>query len=355
MVNRTEAMNRPSLAGGNRRGLLFRICDDAPVDAKSKTVVLGALLVFVNVAAWTWALISFRDYPLLLGTASLAYTLGLRHAVDPDHIAAVDNVTRKLMQEAKRPIAVGLFFALGHSTVVIAASLLVALSVGMLGARIEGFTETGGIIGTGVSATFLLVIALVNTVILVSVYRAFRRARRGDHPTDEQLDDLLRGRGFIARMLRSAFAVITRSWQMYPLGLLFGLGFDTASEISLLGISAAQGSAGLPVWSILVFPALFTAGMSLVDTADGIIMVQAYGWAFQQPVRKLYYNLMMTLISIIVALLVGGIEVLSLMVDKLQLQGPLWDVVGELSEKFGLLGILIVGLFVVAWCLSIFV
>ena len=142
---------------------------------------------------------------------------------------------------------------------------------------------------------------------------------------------------------------------MYPLGLLFGLGFDTASEISLLGISAAQGSAGLPVWSILVFPALFTAGMSLVDTADGIIMVQAYGWAFQQPVRKLYYNLTMTLISIMVALLVGGIEALSLIVDKLQLQGPLWDVVGELSEKFGLLGILIVGLFVVAWCLSIFV
>jgi nickel/cobalt transporter (NiCoT) family protein len=355
VVNRPEAMNRPSLTGGNRRGLLFRICDDAPTDAKSKTVVLGALLVFVNVAAWTWALISLRDYPLLLGTASLAYTLGLRHAVDPDHIAAIDNVTRKLMQEAKRPIAVGLFFALGHSTVVIAASLLVALSVGMLGAGIEGFKDIGGIIGTGVSATFLLVIALVNTVILVSVYRAFRRARRGDHPTDEQLDDLLRGRGFIARMLRSAFAVITRSWQMYPLGLLFGLGFDTASEISLLGISAAQGSAGLPVWSILVFPALFTAGMSLVDTADGIIMVQAYGWAFQQPVRKLYYNLTMTLISIIVALLVGGIEALSLIVDKLQLQGPLWDVVGELSEKSGLLGILIVGLFVVAWCLSIFV
>jgi nickel/cobalt transporter (NiCoT) family protein len=240
------------------------------------------------------------------------------------------------------------------STVVIAASLLVALSVGMLEAS-EGFEDIGGIIGTGVSATFLLVIALVNTVILVSVYRAFRRARRGDHPTEEQLDDLLRGRGFIARMLRSAFAVITRSWQMYPLGLLFGLGFDTASEISLLGISAAQGSAGLPVWSILVFPALFTAGMSLVDTADGIIMVQAYGWAFQQPVRKLYYNLIMTLISIIVALLVGGIEALSLIVHKLQLQGSLWDLVGELTQKSGLLGVLIVGLFVVAWCLSIFV
>jgi nickel/cobalt transporter (NiCoT) family protein len=354
VVNRPEAMNRPSLTGGCRRGLLFRICDDVPVDAKSKAVVLGALLVFVNVAAWTWALINFRDYPLLLGTASLAYTLGLRHAVDPDHIAAIDNVTRKLMQEAKRPIAVGLFFALGHSTVVIAASLLVALSVGMLEAS-EGFEDIGGIIGTGVSATFLLVIALVNTVILVSVYRAFRRARRGDHPTEEQLDDLLRGRGFIARMLRSAFAVITRSWQMYPLGLLFGLGFDTASEISLLGISAAQGSAGLPVWSILVFPALFTAGMSLVDTADGIIMVQAYGWAFQQPVRKLYYNLIMTLISIIVALLVGGIEALSLIVHKLQLQGSLWDLVGELTQKSGLLGVLIVGLFVVAWCLSIFV
>ncbi|WP_426442730.1 HoxN/HupN/NixA family nickel/cobalt transporter [Bradyrhizobium genosp. P] len=341
--------------GSSERALPLRIFDDEPAEAKGKAYLLGALLVLVNVAVWLWAYVSFREHPLLLGTASLAYTLGLRHAVDPDHIAAIDNVTRKLMQDGRRPVTVGLFFALGHSTVVIAASLLVALSVGMLEARFEGFRAFGGVIGTGVSAAFLLVIALVNTVILISVYRAFQAVRRGNDVTEHELHDLLQQRGFLARMLRSLFAVITKSWQMYPLGLLFGLGFDTASEIGLLGISAAQGSAGLPVWAILVFPALFTAGMSLIDTADGIMMVQAYGWAFAQPVRKLYYNLTMTLISIIVALLIGGIEALGLIASKLELQGPFWDFIGKVSDDFGLLGYLIVGVFIAAWLISMLV
>lgn len=335
--------------------MLLRAFDDQPADARAKAIVLGALLVLANLIVWIWALVSLRDYPLLLGTASLAYTLGLRHAVDPDHIAAIDNVTRKLMQEGRRPVAVGLFFAMGHSTVVIIASLLVALSVGALEARFEGFKEYGGLIGTGISAAFLLVIALINTAILISVYRAFQASRRGEPVIDEELNDLLQQRGLLARMLRSLFAVITRSWQMYPLGLLFGLGFDTASEIGLLGIAAAQGSAGLPVWAILVFPALFTAGMSLIDTADGIIMVQAYGWAFRQPVRKLYYNLTMTLISIVVALLIGGVEALGLIADKLDLRGPFWDVIGKISDDFGVLGYLIVGVFVAAWLISVLV
>lgn len=349
-------MTEQFVAGADeRRPLAFRVFDDAPADARTKSYLLGALLILVNVAVWLWAYLSFRDYPLLLGTASLAYTLGLRHAVDPDHIAAIDNVTRKLMQEGKRPVAVGMFFALGHSTVVVAASLLVALSVGALEARFEGFKEYGGVIGTGVSAAFLLLIALINTMILISVYRAFQASRRGDHVTEEELQNVLNQRGFLARMLRSLFALITRSWQMYPLGFLFGLGFDTASEIGLLGIAAAQGSAGLPVWSILVFPALFTAGMSLIDTADGIIMVQAYGWAFRQPVRKLYYNLTMTLISIVVALLIGGIEALGLIAGKLDLHGPFWDLVGRISDDFSLLGYLIVGVFIAAWLISMLV
>lgn len=335
--------------------MLLRAFDDQPADARAKAIVLGALLVLANLIVWIWALVSLRDYPLLLGTASLAYTLGLRHAVDPDHIAAIDNVTRKLMQEGRRPVAVGLFFAMGHSTVVIIASLLVALSVGALEARFEGFKEYGGLIGTGISAAFLLVIALINTAILISVTRAFQASRRGEPVIDEELNELLQQRGLLARMLRSLFAVITRSWQMYPLGLLFGLGFDTASEIGLLGIAAAQGSAGLPVWAILVFPALFTAGMSLIDTADGIIMVQAYGWAFRQPVRKLYYNLTMTLISIVVALLIGGVEALGLIADKLDLRGPFWDVIGKISDDFGVLGYLIVGVFVAAWLISVLV
>ncbi|WP_407170078.1 HoxN/HupN/NixA family nickel/cobalt transporter [Bradyrhizobium sp. ORS 111] len=343
------------MTGDGGRALILGLFDDEAADAKAKAYCLGALLILVNVAVWLWAYLSFRDYPLLLGTASLAYTLGLRHAVDPDHIAAIDNVTRKLMQDGKRPLAVGLFFAMGHSTVVIAASLLVAVSVGALEARFEGFKAFGGVIGTGVSAVFLLVIALINTMILISVYRAFQASRRGDHATEQELRELLQQRGFFARMLRSLFALITRSWQMYPLGFLFGLGFDTASEIGLIGISAAQGSAGLPVWSILVFPALFTAGMSLIDTADGIIMVQAYGWAFRQPVRKLYYNLTMTLISIIVALLIGGIEALGLIASKLDLQGPFWELVGKISDDFSLLGYLIVAVFIAAWLISVLV
>jgi nickel/cobalt transporter (NiCoT) family protein len=334
---------------------LPEIFDDEPGALKAKTAFLYIVLVSANVLAWLWALVAFRDQPLLLGTASLAYTFGLRHAVDPDHIAAIDNVTRKLMQEGKRPISVGFFFALGHSTVVVIASLLVALSVGALEANFAWFKTIGGVIGTGVSATFLLVIALINALILISVYRAFAGLRRGERVTDEALHQLLSGRGLLSRLLRSLFNVIRRSWHMYPLGFLFGLGFDTASEVGLLGISAAQGSAGLPTASLLIFPALFTAGMSLIDTTDGVLMVQTYGWAFIKPVRKLYYNLTMTLISIVVALLIGGIEALGLLADRLGLEGGFWDVVDRMNEGFGLLGYLIIGVFVAGWIISVLV
>jgi nickel/cobalt transporter (NiCoT) family protein len=334
---------------------LAEIFDDKPGALNAKTAFLYAVLVSANVLAWLWAFIAFRDQPLLLGTASLAYTFGLRHAVDPDHIAAIDNVTRKLMQEGKRPISVGFFFALGHSTVVIVASLLVALSVGALESNFAWFKSVGGLIGTGVSATFLLVIALINALILISVYRAFTALRRGEQVTDEALHALLSGRGLLSRILRSVFGIVARSWHMYPLGLLFGLGFDTASEVGLLGISAAQGSAGLPAWSLLILPALFTAGMSLVDTTDGVLMVQTYGWAFIKPVRKLYYNLTMTLISIVVALLIGGLEALGLLADKLGLEGSFWNLVDQANESFGLLGYLIVGIFAAGWIISVLI
>jgi high-affinity nickel-transport protein len=332
-----------------------RVFDDEPGALKAKTALLYVVLVSANVLAWLWALVQFHDRPVLLGTASLAYTFGLRHAVDPDHIAAIDNVTRKLMQEGKRPISAGFFFALGHSTVVILASLLIALSVGALEANFAWFKEVGGVIGTGVSAAFLLAIALINALILISVYRAFAALRRGERVTEEALHDLLSRRGFFSRILRSLFGVITKSWHMYPLGFLFGLGFDTASEIGLLGISAAQGSAGLPIWSILVFPALFTAGMSLIDTTDGVLMVQAYGWAFIKPVRKLYYNLTMTLISIVVALLIGGLEVLGLLANKLALEGGFWDFVDQVNDSFGVLGYLIIGVFIAGWIISVLI
>jgi nickel/cobalt transporter (NiCoT) family protein len=336
-------------------GLILRLFDDEPIGTQAKTGALYVILVLANALCWLWALVQFRDYPLLLGTASLAYTFGLRHAVDPDHIAAIDNVTRKLMQSGKRPIAAGFFFALGHSTVVIVASILLTLSVGALEVSFAGFKEIGGVIGTGISAAFLLIIALINTIILVSVYRTFAAVRRGEQMVEEDLHKLLDGRGVLARMVRSLFGLITRSWHMYPLGLLFGLGFDTATEVGVLGISAAQGSAGLPIWSILVFPALFAAGMSLIDTTDSVMMVQAYGWAFLRPVRKLYYNLTMTFISIVVALLIGGLEIMGLAADKLGFEGPFWKLVDRVNENFGVIGYLVVAVFLSGWLISILV
>src|ERR1700733_10960902 len=329
--------------------------DDEPAGLRGKTIAVYAILIVINALAWLWALVEFRDYPVLLGTASLAYTFGLRHGVDPDHIAAIDNVTRKLMQEGKRPLHAGFFFALGHSTVVVIASVFVALSVAALQAKFEGFKEIGSVIGTSVSALFLLGISLANIAILVSVYRVFAAVKRGDRLIEDDLHDLLAQRGLLGRMLRSLFGIMTRSWHMYPLGFLFGLGFDTASEVGLLGISAAQGSAGLPIWSLLIFPALFTAGMSLVDTTDGVLMVQTYGWAFIKPVRKLYYNLTMTLISIVVALLIGGAEALGLLANKLGLEGRFWDLVDQVNASFGLLGYLIVGVFATGWVLSVLI
>src|SRR6202012_5922413 len=332
---------------------ITQLVGDEPVHLRAKTIGIYVVLLIINALAWVWAFVEFRNHPVLLGTASLAYTFGLRHGVDPDHIAAIDNVTRKLMQERKRPLFAGFFFALGHSTVVVIASLLVALSMAVLQAKFDGFKEIGGVIGTTVSALFLFGISLANIAILVSVYRAFLAVRRGERLIDEDLQRVLAQRGLIGRLLRSFFGIIGRSWHMYPLGLLFGLGFDTASEVGMLGISARQASAGLSVWSILVFPALFTAAMSLVDTTDGVLMVNAYGWAFVKPIRKLYYNLTITLVSIVVALLIGSVEALGLLGDKLGLAGGFWDFIGALNDNFGALGYLIVGIFAVSWLVSV--
>lgn len=336
-------------------GMISRLFDDGADDLRSRTIAIYAILVPANLLAWLWALVAFRDHPVLLGTALLAYTFGLRHAVDADHIAAIDNVTRKLMQSGKRPLSVGLFFSLGHSTVVIVASVFVALAVAALQSKFAGFREVGGLIGTSVSAFFLLAVALANIVILVSVFRLFAAVKRGEHFIEEDLNVLLSQRGLIGRLLRSLFAIISKSWHMYPLGILFGLGFDTATEIALLGISAAQGSQGMSIWSILVFPALFTAGMSLVDTTDGVLMVRAYGWAFVKPIRKLYYNMTITLVSVIVALVIGGVEALGLIGSKLGLEGRFWNFIGQLNENFGSLGYLIIGIFLLSWMISVLV
>lgn len=320
---------------------------------RARVIFVYALLLAFNLAVWLWALTVFHAYPVLLGTAFLAYSFGLRHAVDADHIAAIDNVTRKLMQEGKRPVGVGLMFSLGHSTIVVLGSVLLAVSARAFTGHFESIRAVGGVIGTLISALFLCGIAAVNLIVLRSVYRVFVRVRRGEPYVEEDLNLLMAGSGFFARLFRPLFAAIRNSWHMYPLGVLFGLGFDTATEVGLLAISATEASKGLPLWSILVFPALFAAGMSLIDTTDNVLMLGAYSWAFIKPVRKLYYNMTITCVSILVAFAIGGIELLGLFSGMLHAGGKFWNLVDEVNAHFGMIGYLIIGLFVASWAVSV--
>lgn len=328
--------------------------DQAP-ELRLPLIGLYGLLIAANLGAWIWAWVVFGNRPLLMSTALLAYTLGVRHAVDADHIAAIDNVTRKLMQEGKRPISVGFFFATGHSAVVALAAAAIAATTTILTDRFEAFKDVGGIIGTLVSALFLFVIASANLVILRGIWRTFRHVRAGGRYTDEDFDLLLNNRGLLARLFRPMFRLVHRSWHMFPLGFLFGLGFSTATEVTLLGLSATEVANGVSIWAIMVFPALFAAGMSLLDTTDGVLMLGAYNWAFVKPMRKLYYNLTITFVSVVIALLIGGIEVLGLLGEQLSLSGWFWDGVAALNDNFNNLGFLIIGVFILAWIGSLIV
>jgi high-affinity nickel-transport protein len=321
---------------------------------RGRIVAIYGILIFANVSAWAWAFAEFGHQPVLIGTAVLAYSLGLRHAIDADHIAAIDNVTRKLMQDRKRPVAVGFFFALGHSTVVVFASLAVALTANTLSDKLASYREIGGIVGTSASALFLFLIAIANLIVLRGVYRTIRLVERGDSVTEEDIDALLQQRGWLARLFRPLFRFVSQSWHLYPLGLLFALGFETASEISLFGLSA-QASNAVSSWSLLIFPALFAAGMTLVDTTDGVLMLGAYGWAYRNPMRKLFYNLTITSVSVLVAVVVGGVETLGLIADQFHLQGVFWNAISDLNDNFGALGYGIVALFVVSWGISFLV
>jgi high-affinity nickel-transport protein len=318
-----------------------------------RVVTLYAALIAFNATAWLWAFLAFRGQPLLLGTCVLCYSLALRHAVDADHIAAIDNVTRKLMQADRRPIAVGLMFSLGHSTIVVLVSAGIAVTSTMLKGHLSVLREMGDVIGTLVSTGFLFAIALMNLYVLRSVVRAFRHMRRGEMPTTGDVDLLLAGRGWSTRVFGPLFRLVTKNSHIYLLGFLFGLGFDTATEVGLFGISAASAGHGMPIWTVMVFPVLFTAGMTLIDTTDNILMLGAYGWAFVKPVRKLYYNLTMTTLSVLVALLVGSIEALTLIADRLRPSGWFWDGLSRLNDHFGMLGYLIVGVFAGGWLLSV--
>ncbi len=314
--------------------------------------MLLAGLVVANLVAWAFAFMLFADRPVVMGTALLAWAFGLRHAVDADHIAAIDNVVRKLMHLGQMPRTVGLYFSLGHSTVVVAGTILLALAVVHLNG--EGLVRSvGGVIGTSVSSAFLLLIAAVNLVIFIDLWRTFRAARaRGSRALDG-VETLLSGGGLLARLLGPMFRTVSRSWHMYPLGLLFGLGFDTATEIGLLSISAAEASRGMSILNVLVFPALFTAAMALVDTADSALMVSAYRWAFSDPLRKLWYNLTITGASVVVAIFIGGVEALGLIGERLGLAGRLWDVVAALNASLADFGFIVIGLFVAAWLVSV--
>ncbi|WP_051229117.1 HoxN/HupN/NixA family nickel/cobalt transporter [Paludibacterium yongneupense] len=331
------------------------IFSDGGGELRHKVIGIYAILIILNLAVWLWAVTAFHAHPVLLGTALMAYSFGLRHAVDADHIAAIDNATRKLMQTGKRPVSIGLMFSLGHSSIVIAMTAAIAATELALKDHFAAFKSFGAFAGTLTSSLFLLAIALMNLVSLIGIVAAFRRLRAGEDYREDDFDMLLGKGGLLARLFRPMFALITRSWHMYPLGLLFGLGFDTATEIGLMGISASSAAQGMPVWDIMLFPLLFTAGMTLIDTTDSIMMLGAYGWAFIKPVRKIYYNITITSLSIVMALVVGGIEGLGLIGDRLELKGAFWDVIGTLNAHFGAIGYAIIALFVASWALSFLV
>ncbi len=335
-------------------GIVSTVLNEGGADLRRRLIAVYAVLIGGNILIWLWALVVLGDRPLLLGTALLAYTFGLRHAVDADHIAAIDNVTRKLMQQGQRPVGVGFFFSLGHSAIVVLMSIGVAFAASALTSRFDSMKEVGGVISTIASASFLFAIAFINILVLISVYRTFQAVKRGEPFAEEDFDILLNKRGFLSRIFRPLFKLVTKSWHMFAIGFLFGLGFDTATEVALFGISSAQAANGMSLATIMVFPLLFTAGMTLIDTTDGVLMLGAYGWAFTRPIRKLYYNMTITAVSVVVALVVGGLETLNLIGDQLGLTdgGGFWGAIGTLNDNFGMLGYLIVGIFVVAWLIS---
>jgi len=334
------------------RNRLARIIGTVSPEVRRRVIALYLFLFLANIVVWALAIWMFSGSAFLIGTAVIAYALGLRHAVDADHIAAIDNVTRKLMQDGKMPVAVGFHFSMGHSTVVVLASLLIALTATSIHNNYPELQQLGSIAGTVVSAGFLFLIALLNMVVLRDLFRTFRKVKRGGAYDKKTLDDMLGKRGLFSRLFRPLYKMINRSWHMYPLGFLFGLGFDTATEIGILGIAAVEAANGLSIWSIMIYPALFAAGMSLIDTTDGVLMLAAYGWAYVQPVRKLYYNVTITFVSVLVALLVGGIEVFAVLAGKLQLRGWFWNAIEQLSDDFEMMGYLIITIFLISWIAS---
>ncbi|MCP4180430.1 MAG: HoxN/HupN/NixA family nickel/cobalt transporter [bacterium] len=324
------------------------------MNSKHKVILMISLLLVLNIVVWIIAYIYFYNYSKFLALCLIAYGFGLRHAVDADHIAAIDNVTRKFMQQKKKPVSIGFFFSLGHSSVVVIMSFFVALGTIYMKDNIAQFQEIGGIIGSIVSASFLLILAIINLIIFVDIYKSFLKVRKQKiyGCMDDDCSELIEQKGVITKILKPMFKFVSKSWHMYIVGFLFGLGFDTATEIALLGISATQAAAGLSIWTIMIFPLLFMAGMCLIDTLDGILMLGVYGWAFVEPMKKLFYNMTITLVSFLIAFFIGGLEVLSILADKFNLQSSFWNYINGLNDNLVHLGYYIIGIFVISWLLS---
>ncbi len=322
---------------------------------------MAGVVVGLNVAGWAMLAAAVAGHYHIsankifgVGTGILAYTLGMRHAFDADHIAAIDNTTRKLVSEGKRPLSVGFFFSLGHSSVVFALALLLNLGIRSLDSQVRnggsGLHSVTGIVGTSVSGTFLYVIAALNLIVLASIVRVSREMRAGRYD-DEQLEEQLNKRGLMNRFFGPLARRVDTPWKMYPIGVLFGLGFDTATEVALLVLAGTAVASGLPFYAILSLPILFAAGMSLFDTIDGCFMNFAYDWAFARPVRKVFYNLTITGLSVFVALFVGTIEFLGLIGSEYNLSGGFWAFMADFDINKA--GFVIVGMFIATWAVAL--
>lgn len=349
-------------ATGAGTGRLRRVRASLSPDEWRRAAGLVAVVVGLHVAGFflLFAFIAPKHFDLGdggifgIGLGLTAYTLGMRHAFDADHIGAIDNTTRKLLSDGQRPLGVGFFFALGHSSVVFVLATLFALGIRGLSGAVENGDSTlhqaTALIGPTVSGTFLVVLGLLNLVVLVGIYRIFRRMRQG-HFDEAELEEQLDKRGLMMRFYGRATRAVTKSWHMYPVGLLFGLGFDTATEIALLATAGAAAAGGLPFYAILCLPLLFAAGMTLLDTLNGAFMNFAYGWAFSRPVRKIFYNMTITALSVFVALVIGTIELMSVFAEKLTLTGQPWEFVSGLDLNH--VGYAIAAVFILTWVVAL--
>lgn len=320
---------------------------------RRRLIGIFVILFILNISVFALTAMGSLTNPTLIGLVILAFGLGLRHAVDADHIAAIDNTTRKLMNDGQRPVAVGFFFSLGHSTVVILLSIILAVSASFVTSELPALKGIGSIVGTAVSSVFLLMIGIINLVTLLDIFRVWAKVTKGKLKHESEIHEHMNTKGFLARLFLPFLKAVKHSRNMYVVGFLFGLGFDTASEVGLLSLSAATGARGTPVWQMLLLPMAFTAGMSLIDTLDGILMLGAYGWAYINPVRKLYYNMNITLISVLIALCLGSIEAAQLLTKQLHLSGWFFRAVN--SFDISSVGYIIIIAFLFSWGVSMII